>query len=83
MYCSSKEQLHRWGPLRQHCRNQAYASPSVAATPDTGPFNQSLARPTMRAGCVLQVSDADYLAAVLPISLVKAAVISVASAPTI
>ena len=36
-----------------------------------------------QAGCTLQVSDADYLAAVLPISLVKAAVIGVASAPSI
>lgn len=42
-----------------------------------------MAWPAKRAGCMLQVSDADYLAAVLPISLVKAAVFGVASAPSI
>ena len=42
-----------------------------------------MARSAKCAGCMLQVSDADYLAAVLPISLVKAAVIGVASAPSI
>ena len=81
--CSSKEQVHRWGYSVSRAYFQAYASPTVATTPEAGRLYQSMARSAKYVGYMLQVSDADYLAAVLPISLVKAAVIGVASAPSI